>query len=146
MTESKGWVSFLFQFPVQHDVSDDESARPTADLCEIPLLNHFVRAIHERSRNHDPKRLRGLKIDHHLESRWLLDRNVGGLRALEDFVHELIRPPQWRSFALPANGGPSICSRESSVVKDIEAGHVIGECRQQSFYRSGHLIGCAVFP
>jgi hypothetical protein len=51
-------------------------------------LNHLVRALQQRLRDGDPVRFCGLQVDHQLELRWLLNRDIGGLRALESLVNE----------------------------------------------------------
>src|SRR5882724_10489081 len=52
------------------------------------LLQDLVRPQPEGGRDREAERLRGLEIDHQLELGGLLDRQVGGPRALEDLVHE----------------------------------------------------------
>ena len=49
------------------------------------LLNHFIRPQQHRGRDRQAERFRGLQIDHQLEIRGLLDRQVGGLGPLEEF-------------------------------------------------------------
>src|SRR6266498_309202 len=51
-----------------------------------PSLNHVVRALQQRLRHGDAERLCGLQVDHQLELGWLLYRDIGGLRALENLV------------------------------------------------------------
>jgi len=53
-----------------------------------PSLNDLVRALQQRLRDGDAERLCGLQVDRELELRWLLDRDIGGLRALENLVDE----------------------------------------------------------
>src|SRR5215472_5925586 len=51
-------------------------------------LNHPIRSLQQRGRHREAERLGGLEVDDEFELAGLLDRKVGGLRALEDFVHE----------------------------------------------------------
>src|SRR5665213_3005629 len=59
-------------------------------LCEYPfqvaLFDHLVRRGEERRGDGDAERLRSLQIDHQLELGWVLDRQVGGVRALQAAV------------------------------------------------------------
>src|SRR5713226_87502 len=50
------------------------------------LLDDLVGPQQQRWRDRQAERLGGLEVDHQLELRGLLDREVGGLGALEDFV------------------------------------------------------------
>ena len=54
--------------------------------CACCLLNHLLRPHHHHRRNRQAKRLGGFKINHQLELRRLLDRNVGWLGAFQDLV------------------------------------------------------------
>src|SRR5678809_1456298 len=49
-------------------------------------LNQLVSAGEERRWHSNAKRLGGFHIDDQLETSWLLDRQIGGLGAFEDFV------------------------------------------------------------
>jgi len=49
-------------------------------------LDHLIGAGEERGWNAKPKRLSGLQIDHQLELRGLLDRQISWVRASEDEV------------------------------------------------------------
>ena len=40
-----------------------------------------------------PQRLRRPLVDHEFKFRWLFDRKIGGLRALEDAVDIICQPP-----------------------------------------------------
>src|SRR5262249_27391904 len=51
------------------------------------LLNDLIRPPQQRLRNREPEGLRGREVDDQLELGGLLDRQVGGLGALEDLVH-----------------------------------------------------------
>src|SRR5262249_36237348 len=62
---------------------------PGKSQCgECRLLDDLICPLQRRRRNGQPKRLGGLEVDDEVELAGLLDRKVGGLRALEDFVHE----------------------------------------------------------
>jgi len=51
------------------------------------LFDHFVRADHEGQRHVDAERFGGFEVDDQLESRRLLDGEIGGFGALEDLVY-----------------------------------------------------------
>src|SRR5215469_9875583 len=57
-------------------------------MLAAPLLDHPIRPCQDGRRDREPKRLRGLRIDHELELGRLLDGDVAGLRASEYFVDE----------------------------------------------------------
>jgi hypothetical protein len=46
------------------------------------MLNQRISAQQQRGRYRQPKGFGGLEIDDQLELRWLLDRQISGLRAL----------------------------------------------------------------
>jgi hypothetical protein len=48
------------------------------------LLDHLVGACHQCRGDRNPKRIGGVEIDHQLEARWLLDRDVGHLGAARE--------------------------------------------------------------
>src|SRR5438093_93421 len=52
-----------------------------------PSLDQLVRPEQHRPRDRQAERLGGLQVDHQLELRGLLDREIAGLGALEDLVH-----------------------------------------------------------
>ena len=49
--------------------------------------------------NDNAERLGGLEVDDHLEGRWLLDRQIGGLGALEDLCRVMTDHAKGRSKA-----------------------------------------------
>ena len=51
------------------------------------LLDDSVRSRQHLLRNYQTDLFRGLQIDHQLKLRRLLDRQVGGLSAFQDFVN-----------------------------------------------------------
>src|SRR5215470_1655432 len=57
------------------------------------LSDHLVRSCQHTRRNRETDLLGGLEIDHQLKLPWLLDRNIGGLCALEDLVHKSHNTP-----------------------------------------------------
>src|SRR4029453_13510577 len=71
---------------------------PKADMCgatrdvrfgpiaDITLFDHLVGAGDEGRRQGETKRLGGLGFDNEFEPRGLLDRQIGGLGTLENFV------------------------------------------------------------
>ena len=46
------------------------------------LLDHLVGALHEGLRNRNAENLGGLEVNHQFELGWLLNGEIGGLRAL----------------------------------------------------------------
>ena len=55
-----------------------------AALVEHALLDDLVRPPQDRRRDRKAKRLCGLQVDHELELRGLLNRQIGGLCAFQD--------------------------------------------------------------
>src|SRR5215475_636478 len=60
---------------------------PRASRLCLFSFDYFIRSIQQRLRNRETDLLRRLEIDHQLEFRGLLDRQIGGLGSLENFVH-----------------------------------------------------------
>src|SRR6202047_452309 len=58
------------------------------------LFDHLVGAQKEGLRNVEAERFGGRQVDDQLELGRLLDRNVGGLRPLEDLVNKVARAPE----------------------------------------------------
>src|SRR6266850_3568859 len=56
-------------------------------------FDHLIRAEQERRRDREAQRLGGPQVDHELELRGLLDRQVGRLGAFEDLVYVRCRAP-----------------------------------------------------
>ena len=56
-------------------------------LTLYPSSNYSVRPVQHRLRNRQADLLRRLEIDHQLELRRLLYRQIGGLGSLQDSVH-----------------------------------------------------------
>src|SRR5262249_25956050 len=56
-------------------------------------LGHLVRAQGQITRDRPTQRVRGLPVEHQLELRGLLDRQIRRPRALQDLVHERRRLP-----------------------------------------------------
>src|SRR5207247_2955576 len=60
---------------------------PAQRRTSTPLFDHLVRPEQDRLRDREAERLGGLEVDHELELCRLLDRQVAGLGAFEDFVN-----------------------------------------------------------
>ena len=58
---------------------------PTSRYSAL-LFDHLVGACEERRWHSNAKRIGGFHIDDQLETSWLLDRQIGGPGAFEDFV------------------------------------------------------------
>jgi hypothetical protein len=67
------------------------SGRPCG---EGSLLEDVIRAQQQRRRDGEAERLCGLHVNHQLEFRGLLDREIGRLRALENLVHVIGGTPK----------------------------------------------------
>src|SRR5262245_52582459 len=61
--------------------------RPPCTIRRSPLVNNPIGALQDRWRDRQSDRLRGPEIDDQLELGGLLDREVAGFGALEDFIH-----------------------------------------------------------
>jgi hypothetical protein len=59
--------------------------RPAPAAARGVSLDDLVGARKDRRRDRQAKSLGGVEIDHQLKRRGLLDRQVGGLGAVEDF-------------------------------------------------------------
>src|ERR1700730_8964372 len=101
------------------------AAMPAARWAKnpVPSFDDLVGAGEDRLQNSEAERLGRLEIDDQLEFRRLLDRQIGGLGALEDFP---------RKCRLPKSG------READSVTDQSAGQ--GEFTQRIDHRNG--IAC----
>jgi hypothetical protein len=72
-----------------------------AALVEYGLLDDLVGPPQHRRRDRKAEDFGGLEIDHELELGWLLDGEIGWLRALEDLVDKV------RASVVPAHdAGP----------------------------------------
>ena len=58
-------------------------------------FDHLIGSQQRRSCDIEAERLGGLEVEHKIELGRLLDRDVGGLGAFEDFVHEV---PSFRRY------------------------------------------------
>src|SRR5439155_22135231 len=65
----------------------------------LDSFNDLIRPQQERWRDREAERLRGLHIEDQLELRRLLDREVGGLGALENAIRVHGRPSSKRAIA-----------------------------------------------
>ena len=57
------------------------------DIDRNPSLDHLVRPSQQRGRDREAEGLRRLAIDHELERRGLLDRQITGMGPSQDLVH-----------------------------------------------------------
>jgi hypothetical protein len=90
---------------------------PARHTCLIWTRDGFVGPRQHRRRDRQPEGLGGLQIDDHFELGGPLDRQVGGLRTLEDLVHESnITPRKLISAGLQGHETPGI--RKSSGLVD----------------------------
>src|SRR5205809_822163 len=78
------------------------------------LLNDLIRPPQQRLRDRQAKRFGRLEVDDQLEVRWLLDGEVGGLRALQNSVHKQSGPPPELRFVRP------IAHESSGLVGPVE--------------------------
>src|SRR5262249_55598742 len=73
-----------------HPTPEDLAHGLGQNACKPPSpftsFDHLVGAGEERRWHSNAKRLGGFHIDDQLETSWLLDRQIGGLGAFEDFV------------------------------------------------------------
>src|SRR6516225_624647 len=105
-------------------IPDTSSAR-SAHLTGLKMIrisrafsfNHLVGQQQERLGDGQPHRFRGLEVDHQLELRRPLDRQIAGAGALEDFVHETGNPPPDVRQARRI-GDQAVCHRELSETVD----------------------------
>src|SRR5262245_3362249 len=82
--------------PLRSESGQDSRRLSTSALCQkrtfalhqSALFDHLVGAQQCCSGHFEAKRLGGLKIEDELEFRCPLDRKIGGIGALENFVHE----------------------------------------------------------
>src|SRR5215212_176169 len=67
---------------------------PSSAPSRRSSFDHAVGAKQDRPRDRDPKRFRGLHVDHQLELGRPIDRQIPGCRALQDLVHEAGGAPE----------------------------------------------------
>src|SRR5262245_28772055 len=128
---------------------------PVRRNSKIRLVDHLVGEDVELRRDRHAERVGGLAIDHQVEFRRLLDRQVAGLGAFEDLIHirrgaaEKIgkvlavahQPARHHVFPLPEHRRQPICQREfgnsptlseeNSVARYYERLHPrLGECSE----------------
>src|SRR5947199_5986182 len=68
-----------------------------------PSFDDSIRPVQHRLRNRHADLLGCLEVDHQLKLRWLLDRKIGRLRALEDLVDVGSSPPRQIDTARPVH-------------------------------------------
>ena len=73
------------------------AAMPAARWAKnpVPSFDDLVGAGEDRLQNSEAERLGRLEIDDQLEFRRLLDRQIGGLGALEDFPRKCRLAEKW---------------------------------------------------
>src|SRR5215472_6385678 len=94
---------------------------------DAPLLDHLIRPRQQRPRNRQAERFGRLEVDHQLELGWLLDRQIGGLGALEDLVDVVGAPPKevgrvgriGDQQAVPRHGGERTDGRETMLYGEL---------------------------
>src|SRR5262249_59966286 len=79
----------------------NHTADAATSVRQSVSFNHLVGAGGERRWHSNAKRVGGFHIDDQLETSWLLDRQIGGPGALEDFVDA------HRSLCAPSGAMPS---------------------------------------
>ena len=57
------------------------------------LFDHLIGASEQARREFEIKCPRRFQIDSELELRWLFDRQIGGIRAFENSIDKIGRPP-----------------------------------------------------
>src|SRR5262250_1107709 len=72
---------------IEHPVNPTAARRSWPRWSGTRLLDHVVCLEEKRLRNGEAEGFRSLEVDDQLELRRLLDRQVAGLRALENLVH-----------------------------------------------------------
>src|SRR5215471_917417 len=121
-------------------------------------LNQLISPCDEERRHFEANRFCGLEIDHQLELRRLLHREVGGLGALQDLVHKHGAAPEEIEKARPVrhetpglNTLPdAVCCREAApgceVCEPCCVGveHRIWQYEEGSHALFGHRRECAV--
>ena len=65
----------------------EDSIHPKSQIVFAASANHLVGPCQHVGRNREADLLRRLEINHKLEFRRLLDGQISGLRAFQDFVH-----------------------------------------------------------
>ena len=82
-------------------------------MKDLASLNDSVCPVQHRLRNRQADLLRGIKIDHQLELRRLLHRQIGRLGSLQNPVHEICDAPVAVRDVRPVGHEPAgiyICS------------------------------------
>src|SRR5215218_8023433 len=105
-------------------------------------FDDLVGARENRWRDRQPERLRGLQVDHQLESGRLLHRQVGGLGAFQDLVNKCRSAPEkhdkvWavrdqaaivRELAKAVNRWDPVASREGDYLVSVRDGERVVQC------------------
>src|SRR5271165_332875 len=105
----------------------------SVNLMGSASLDDLVGERKDRARDREAERLRGLEVDRQFESRRLLDRQIGGFRALEDLIDKYGRPPLNRGKARPIrkehprlDKGAQLC-RAGQAMAQGEPGDVVAD-------------------
>src|SRR5438874_2999737 len=103
-------VSERTRSPRNRDPSPD-SAQRNSRANQGRLFDHLVGADEQRLWHRQTERHGRLEVDHQLEFGWLLDRQVGGCRTLEDLSD--------RTTELPLNAGEARAIANQAAGTDV---------------------------
>jgi hypothetical protein len=98
------------------------------------LFNHLVGARQEGRRHGEAERLGGAQVDDEFELGWLLDRQVGGARTLDDPVDQRRRAPEVFRGSKTSGRRPELpLERHESwkVVRESDVGDLLAMAEQQ---------------
>src|SRR5215813_12396713 len=110
-----------------------------ANLSASTSFNNLIRPQQHRLWNRQPKCLRGLEVDHQLKLGRLLDWDVAGLRAFQDFVDERRGSPVQIGNTGPI-GHETADVHEFSVSIYRRQSSLLGEAQDLTSARKGSRI------